>query len=114
MANGRIWRGFLAVLLCFIFLFLNVAVEFSHQHGSVVSSKKSFSKIKSEAKLLGKNHSLICKACWFGLAHLAPEISFLTLKVEQNPRFGILEELIIYFEVHPVSYHLRAPPATLL
>lgn len=109
------WKKAVAIFLSCLFLLLNVAAEFSHQHTNTAPNTVTFSKSQSDLHGVksGQSHTLVCVACLLGLTHVAPSSTTQTLKIYQESHFAILDETTFFSVTLPTSFYLRAPPAVL-
>ncbi|MFQ5864763.1 MAG: hypothetical protein ACE5IW_05985 [bacterium] len=106
------WRKFTAIFLTCALLFLSISAEFSHQHSSSQNGQPNLTKSENEVYEIETSqiHSFICLACLYGLTKLAPDLSFQTLKPNQESLLTTFRESTFYFIILPTPYYLRAPP----
>ncbi|MFQ5709889.1 MAG: hypothetical protein ACE5HO_20735 [bacterium] len=108
------WRKATAIFLTCALLFLIVAAEFSHQHAYSHRGPTTLTKSESpvDASSYKQYHSFVCLACLYGLSHLAPKLSFFTVKLGKEAVITTFSENTFKSCFFIVHFNLRAPPKT--
>lgn len=107
------WRQITTIFLTCAVLFLSVSAEFSHRHSGSQNGQLTLTKSEDHVDEIIKSqiHSFICLACLYGLAQVAPALSFQTIKPNQDALFATFRESTFYFIILPTHFYLRAPPS---
>lgn len=113
MMDRSRWKKGIALTLCLVLLSVNFAIDFFHEHDSYGHTHPTFVSNDTSAAINQPNgHDVICKACLFGLSHVAPETTVVIIKSCRESDFITLPSPIVFLNVASTTYHLRAPPAS--
>lgn len=111
-SNQNASRRVLAIFLACIFLTLNFAAEFAHNH--YYQSEAATFVDTAESHNLSNDlpfHTRVCVACLFSLSQLAPNQSIQVFTPDHTSDYALTTESTVYFVYQHTAYFLRAPPA---
>ncbi len=107
------WRQVITIFLISAIFFLCVTADFYHQHHGLLHGPQALVKNEKNTNEISVKqlHNFICLACLYGFTQVAPDLSFQTLKPNQDALFTSFRESTFYFVILPTHFYLRAPPA---